>query len=45
LFVRWDCDRMLSEICRLLQNSPLPVRLYPDQKIREVFCNQGVDFR
>jgi undecaprenyl-phosphate galactose phosphotransferase/putative colanic acid biosynthesis UDP-glucose lipid carrier transferase len=41
LFVRWDCDRMLSEICRLLQNSPLPVRLYPDQKIREVFCNQG----
>ena len=34
-------DRALAEVCGLLRNSPLPVRLYPDHKIREVFRHQA----
>jgi undecaprenyl-phosphate galactose phosphotransferase/putative colanic acid biosynthesis UDP-glucose lipid carrier transferase len=37
LFMPWSRDRALSEICGLLHNSPLPVRLYPDRKMRDVF--------
>jgi undecaprenyl-phosphate galactose phosphotransferase/putative colanic acid biosynthesis UDP-glucose lipid carrier transferase len=41
LFISWSRDRALSEVCGLLRNSPLPVRLYPDHKIRDVFRHQG----
>ena len=41
LFMPWSRDRALSEICGLLRSSPLPVRLYPDQKIRDVFRRQA----
>ncbi|MGD0642116.1 MAG: exopolysaccharide biosynthesis polyprenyl glycosylphosphotransferase [Roseiarcus sp.] len=36
LIMQWSCDRELSEVCSLLRASPLPVRLYPDQKIRAI---------
>jgi undecaprenyl-phosphate galactose phosphotransferase/putative colanic acid biosynthesis UDP-glucose lipid carrier transferase len=41
LFMPWSRDRALSEVCGLLRGSPLPVRLYPDQKIRDVFRHQA----
>jgi undecaprenyl-phosphate galactose phosphotransferase/putative colanic acid biosynthesis UDP-glucose lipid carrier transferase len=41
LFMPWDRDRALSEVCGLLRNSPLPVRLYPDHKIWDVFRRQA----
>ncbi len=41
LFMPWSRDRALSEVCGLLHSSPLPVRLYPDQKIRDVFRHQA----
>jgi undecaprenyl-phosphate galactose phosphotransferase/putative colanic acid biosynthesis UDP-glucose lipid carrier transferase len=41
LFISWNHDRELSEVCGLLRNSPLPVRLYPDHKIRDVFRHQA----
>ncbi|MGD1036866.1 MAG: exopolysaccharide biosynthesis polyprenyl glycosylphosphotransferase [Roseiarcus sp.] len=40
LIMPWSRDRELSEVCNLLRVSPLPVRLYPDQKIRSVFREQ-----
>jgi undecaprenyl-phosphate galactose phosphotransferase/putative colanic acid biosynthesis UDP-glucose lipid carrier transferase len=40
LFFPWSHDRALSEVCGLLRISPLPVRLYPDHKIRDVFRHQ-----
>jgi undecaprenyl-phosphate galactose phosphotransferase/putative colanic acid biosynthesis UDP-glucose lipid carrier transferase len=40
LFVPWSSDRALSEVCGLLRNSPLPVRLYPDRRIRDVLARQ-----
>ena len=40
LFMPWSRDRALSEVCGLLRSSPLPVRLYPDHKIRDVFRRQ-----
>jgi undecaprenyl-phosphate galactose phosphotransferase/putative colanic acid biosynthesis UDP-glucose lipid carrier transferase len=40
LFMPWSRDRELADVCGLLRNSPLPVRLYPDQKIRGVFRRQ-----
>jgi undecaprenyl-phosphate galactose phosphotransferase/putative colanic acid biosynthesis UDP-glucose lipid carrier transferase len=36
LIMPWSGDSALSEVCGLLRVSPLPVRLYPDQKIRNV---------
>jgi putative colanic acid biosynthesis UDP-glucose lipid carrier transferase len=30
----WGAEAALSELCALLSASPLPVRLYPDEKIR-----------
>ena len=36
LVMPWSRDRELSEVCGLLRASPLPVRLYPDQKIRGI---------
>lgn len=41
LFMPWSRDRALTEVCGLLRGSPLPVRLYPDQKIRDVFRHQA----
>ena len=41
LFIPWSRDRALAEVCGLLRSSPLPVRLYPDQKIRDVFRHQA----
>jgi undecaprenyl-phosphate galactose phosphotransferase/putative colanic acid biosynthesis UDP-glucose lipid carrier transferase len=40
LIMPWGRDRELSEVCNLLRVSPLPVRLYPDQKIRSVLRQQ-----
>jgi undecaprenyl-phosphate galactose phosphotransferase/putative colanic acid biosynthesis UDP-glucose lipid carrier transferase len=40
LFIPWGRDRALAEVCGMLRNSPLPVRLYPDHKIRDVFRHQ-----
>jgi undecaprenyl-phosphate galactose phosphotransferase/putative colanic acid biosynthesis UDP-glucose lipid carrier transferase len=40
LIMPWSRDRELSEVCGLLRLSPLPVRLYPDQKIRSVLRQQ-----
>jgi undecaprenyl-phosphate galactose phosphotransferase/putative colanic acid biosynthesis UDP-glucose lipid carrier transferase len=40
LIMPWNRDRELSEVYNLLRVSPLPVRLYPDQKIRSVFRQQ-----
>jgi len=34
LVMPWGADAALSELCALLSVSPLPVRLYPDEKIR-----------
>jgi undecaprenyl-phosphate galactose phosphotransferase/putative colanic acid biosynthesis UDP-glucose lipid carrier transferase len=36
LVMPWSHDRELSEVCGLLRASPLPVRLYPVQKVRNV---------
>jgi len=41
LFMPWGRDRALSQVCGLLRSSPLPVRLYPDHKIRDVFRQQA----
>ena len=41
LFLPWSRDRALAEVCGLLRNSPLPARLYPDRKIREVLRHQS----
>ena len=41
LFMPWSRDRALAEVCALLRSSPLPVRLYPDQKIRDVIRHQA----
>jgi undecaprenyl-phosphate galactose phosphotransferase/putative colanic acid biosynthesis UDP-glucose lipid carrier transferase len=40
LIMPWSRDRELAEVCGLLRVSPLPVRLYPDQKIRGVLRQQ-----
>ncbi len=40
LIMPWSRDRELSEVCSLLRASPLPVRLYPDQKIRRILGQQ-----
>jgi undecaprenyl-phosphate galactose phosphotransferase/putative colanic acid biosynthesis UDP-glucose lipid carrier transferase len=40
LIMPWSGDGVLSEVCGLLRVSPLPVRLYPDQKIRNVLRHQ-----
>ncbi|HEY1945105.1 MAG TPA: exopolysaccharide biosynthesis polyprenyl glycosylphosphotransferase [Roseiarcus sp.] len=40
LIMPWGRDRELSEVCGLLRISPLPVRLYPDHKIRSVLLQQ-----
>lgn len=40
LIMPWSGDSALSEVCSLLRVSPLPVRLYPDQKIRNVLRHQ-----
>ncbi len=40
LIIPWERDRELSEVCSLLRISPLPVRLYPDHKIRSVLLQQ-----
>ena len=40
LIMPWSRDRELSEVCSLLRASPLPVRLYPDEKIRSVLRQQ-----
>ena len=40
LIMPWSRDREISEVCGLLRVSPLPVRLYPDQKIRNVLRQQ-----
>ena len=41
LFMPWSRDRALLEVCDRLRCSPLPVRLYPDHKIRDVFRHQA----
>jgi putative colanic acid biosysnthesis UDP-glucose lipid carrier transferase len=41
LFMPWSRDRALAEVCDRLRNSPLPVRLYPDHKIRGVFRHEA----
>jgi undecaprenyl-phosphate galactose phosphotransferase/putative colanic acid biosynthesis UDP-glucose lipid carrier transferase len=41
LFMPWSRDRALAEVCALLRSSPLPVRLYPDHKIRDVIRHQA----
>lgn len=41
LVMPWNRDRELSEACSLLRVSPLPVRLYPDRKIRDVLRQQA----
>jgi undecaprenyl-phosphate galactose phosphotransferase/putative colanic acid biosynthesis UDP-glucose lipid carrier transferase len=41
LFMPWTHARALAEVCELLRNSPLPVRLYPDQRIRDVLARQA----
>ena len=40
LIIQWSHDQELSEVCNLLRASPLPVRLYPDEKIRAVIRQQ-----
>ncbi len=40
LIMPWSGDDALSEVCGLLRVSPLPVRLYPDEKIRAVLRQQ-----
>ncbi len=40
LIMPWSCYSVLSEVCGLLRVSPLPVRLYPDEKIRSVLRQQ-----
>ena len=40
LIIPWSRDRELAEVCSLLRVSPLPVRLYPDHKIRSVLRQQ-----
>jgi len=45
LLMPWSRDRALSELKSLLRASPLPVRLYPDYKLREAFRGEtGGDF-
>ena len=41
LFMPWSRDRALAEVCAMLRSSPLPVCLYPDQKIRDVIRHQA----
>ena len=41
LFIPWGRERALAEVCDLLRSSPLPVRLYPDQKLRSICRRQG----
>ncbi len=40
LIMPWSGDSVLAEVCSLLRVSPLPVRLYPDQKIRSILRQQ-----
>ncbi len=40
LLMPWGRDRELAEVSRLLQASPLPVRLYPDRKVRAIVRQQ-----
>ena len=40
LILPWDRDKEFSEVCGLLRVSPLPVRVYPDHKIRNVLMLQ-----
>ena len=40
LVLPWSRDRQLAEASGLLRMSPLPVRLYPDHKIRSVIRRQ-----
>ena len=40
LVLPWSRDRELAEASGLLRMSPLPVRLYPDQKIRGIIRRQ-----
>jgi undecaprenyl-phosphate galactose phosphotransferase/putative colanic acid biosynthesis UDP-glucose lipid carrier transferase len=37
LIMPWGRDRALSEVLEALRASPLPVRLYPDHKVRGLF--------
>ena len=37
LLMPWGHDRALLDVINLLRASPLPVRLYPDYKLRDVF--------
>ena len=40
LIMPWSRAGELAEVCSLLRVSPLPVRLYPDQRIRSVLHQQ-----
>ncbi len=40
LIMPWSRVNELSEVCGLLRVSPLPVRLYPDQRIRSILLRQ-----
>ena len=40
LIMPWSRDKEVSEVCSLLRVSPLPVRLYPDEKIRGILRRQ-----
>ena len=40
LVMSWSRDRALSEVLDRLRASPLPVRLYPDHKVRDVLARE-----
>ena len=40
LVLPWGRDRALSEVLARLRASPLPVRLYPDHKVREILLRE-----